>query len=76
MEGFMERRWGPILIGCAETPPARFLVYLLPGCPWLYELNSHSTISQCEEQMIVVESCGAGSTRGRNRLSSPACQHF
>ena len=30
------------------TPPARLLVYLLPGCPWLYELHSHSTISQCE----------------------------
>ena len=48
MKGFLEQRWGPILIGCVETPPARLLVYHLPGCPLLYELHSHSTISQCE----------------------------
>ena len=36
MEGFLERRWGPIFIGCVETPPARLLVYRLTGCPWLY----------------------------------------
>ena len=53
MEGFLERRWSSILIGCVGTPPACLLCYLLPGCPWLYELHSHSTISQCEWQMIV-----------------------
>ena len=26
--------------------------------------------------MIVAQSCGAGSTRGRNRLSSPVCRDF
>ena len=49
MKGFVERRCGPILFGCVETPAARLLVYLLPGRPWLYELHSHSTISQCEK---------------------------
>ena len=33
MEGFLERRRGPILIGCVETPPARLLVYLFLGVP-------------------------------------------
>ena len=47
MEGFLERRWCPILVGCVGTPSARLLVYLLPG--WLYELHSHSTISQREQ---------------------------
>ena len=45
------------------------------ACLWPYELHSQSTISQCE-QMIVAPSCGAVSTRGRNRLSSPVCQDF
>ena len=42
MEGSVERGWSPFLIGCVGTPPARLLVYILPGCLWLYELHSHS----------------------------------
>ena len=75
IEGFLERGWIPVLIGCVRTPPARLLVYLLPRCLWLYELHSQSTMSRCE-YMIVTPSCGDASTRGRYGLSSPVCQDF
>ena len=34
--------------GASECPPPHWLAYILPGCRWLYELHSQSTISQCE----------------------------
>ena len=54
MEGFLQRRWSPLLIRCVGTPPARLLVYPLPGCLWLYELHGLSTISQCEEMIVTI----------------------
>ena len=75
MELFRERRWSPIFIGCVVTPSARLVVYFFPWCFRLYELRSQSTINQCEN-IIATPLCGAVSTAGRNRLSSPACQNF
>ena len=34
--------------GASEPPRPHWLAYILPGCLWLYELHSQSTISQCE----------------------------
>ena len=47
MEGFLERGWSPILIGCVRKPPSHYLAYILPGWLWLCELRSQSTINQC-----------------------------
>ena len=73
MEEFLEMRWGPIPIGCVETPFARLLVDLLPERLWFYELQSHSTISQCKNKLFSHHRAGlcrpAGEIGYRPRLS-------
>ena len=76
MKGFLEGGWGPILIRCIRSPsPRHWLAYILLACLWLHELHSQSSTSHCD-YIVVTPPCGAVSTRGRNRLSSPVCQDF